>query len=407
MPRSGRSSSSGDDELRIRLGRSGGGRDGAPRNPSARLTKLLAAQRSRLFSRTKTAFDGGGDRRQRVVVKASFHAHRGGAGGGRAGGGLAAHAGYLERDGAGKDGAPGQFYDLEHDVAEDARARMQEWAQEDPRHFRLMLAPERGDLLPDQREFTREVMSQMERELGVELDWVAVDHHNTDNPHTHVILRGVRGDGVDLVIPRAYISHGLREASREIATLHIGERTPADDRLRLEREIAARGWTRLDQGIEKELGPDRAVRLQALETDALRARVRELERMGLAEETKRNELRFAEDWRERLEAQGPIDVKRELTHGRVYEPRMGRLEGVVERAGPRGEHGERGVLVIDTAEHGRVLLNTSRDAVDGLSRGDLVALAPDGRRASVERMSDQPVQDQVRAPEYTDLDRGL
>ncbi|MBU6373284.1 MAG: DUF3363 domain-containing protein [Alphaproteobacteria bacterium] len=395
----------GEDRFRVRLGSGGGGREGASKSASARLTKLKAAQRGRLFGRNATPFDGDGDRRQRVIVKASFHAH-GGGGGGR-GGGLSAHAGYLERDGAGKDGERGQFYDQEHDVAEDAHGRMRDWAEEDPRHFRLMIGAERGDLLPDQREFTRELMAQMERDLGVELEWVAVDHHNTDNAHTHVILRGVRGDGVALVIPKAYISHGLREAAREIATQHIGERTPADDRLRLERELTARGWTRLDQQLEAVIGEDRVVRLQALERDALRARAGELARIGLAEETRRNELRFAENWREQLEAQGPIDVKRELTRGRVYEPRMGRLDGVVERAGPRGEHGERGVLVIDTAEHGRVLLNTSRDAVDGLVPGDLVRLEPSGRRPEVQSLSDRPVQEQTRSPEYTDLDRAL
>jgi hypothetical protein len=33
-----------------------------------------------------------------------------------------------------------------------------------------------------------------ERYLGTELDWGAIDHWNTDNPHVHVLIRG-RADG--------------------------------------------------------------------------------------------------------------------------------------------------------------------------------------------------------------------
>jgi type IV secretory pathway VirD2 relaxase len=51
--------------------------------------------------------------------------------------------------------------------------------------------------------------------LGTRLDWVAVDHWNTDNPHVHVLIRGRADDGKDLVISRAYISRGRGEAAAE------------------------------------------------------------------------------------------------------------------------------------------------------------------------------------------------
>lgn len=52
-------------------------------------------------------------------------------------------------------------------------------------------------------------MAQAERDLGTELDWIAVDHWNTDNPHIHVLVRGKADDGKDLVISRDYISRGF------------------------------------------------------------------------------------------------------------------------------------------------------------------------------------------------------
>ncbi len=38
------------------------------------------------------------------------------------------------------------------------------------------------DRLSDLRGFTRDVMRQMETDLGTKFDWVAVDHNNTGHP---------------------------------------------------------------------------------------------------------------------------------------------------------------------------------------------------------------------------------
>ena len=46
--------------------------------------------------------------------------------------------------------------------------------------------------MADLHAFTRELMKDAERDLGTRLDWVAVDHWNTDNPHIHVLVRGKR-----------------------------------------------------------------------------------------------------------------------------------------------------------------------------------------------------------------------
>jgi hypothetical protein len=74
------------------------------------------------------------DPRQRVVVTVFYQAHGGGAGGK-----LIAHGKYLERDGAGAEGEPGQFYDRVSDNA-DAHPRLGEWADEEKR------IPSKGDV---------------------------------------------------------------------------------------------------------------------------------------------------------------------------------------------------------------------------------------------------------------------
>src|SRR5450755_1360550 len=64
----------------------------------------------------------------------------------------------------------------------------------DDMFFRVMLSPEHGDRM-DLTAYTREVMAGVVRTLGTRLEWVAVCHHNTDQPHVHVVIRGLREDG--------------------------------------------------------------------------------------------------------------------------------------------------------------------------------------------------------------------
>jgi len=55
---------------------------------------------------------------------------------------------------------------------------------------RLMLSPAADEQPEDLRALTRSVMVELEKEKGMTLHWVAVEHHNTDHPHVHVMLCG-------------------------------------------------------------------------------------------------------------------------------------------------------------------------------------------------------------------------
>ncbi len=68
-------------------------------------------------------------------------------------------------------------------------------------------------------------MKDAERDLGTKLDWIAVDHWNTDHPHIHVLVRGRTDDDQDLVISREYISRGFRARASERVTLELGPRS--------------------------------------------------------------------------------------------------------------------------------------------------------------------------------------
>ena len=149
------------------------------------------------------AADGLGPRSRRVIVKARLVRVRGGSP--RA---LTKHLQYLEREGVTPAGDPGRAYDASTDAADlrgfDARTR------QDGYQFRFIVSPEDATRLAELSDFTRGLMGKMERDLATRLDWVAVDHWDTDNPHTHIVLRGVDDSGENLFIAREYISHGMR-----------------------------------------------------------------------------------------------------------------------------------------------------------------------------------------------------
>lgn len=154
------------------------------------------------------------------------------------------HIRYLEREGVTRDGAPGQAYGAVDDVAD--THEFEKRGREDRHQFRFIVSPEDGEDIGDLRAFTRQLMEQMERDLGTKLEWIAMDHWDTDNPHTHVVLRGKDDSGQDLIIAPQYISGGMQARARELATEWLGLRTEREIRETLSREVTQERWTSLD-----------------------------------------------------------------------------------------------------------------------------------------------------------------
>ncbi|WP_348273221.1 relaxase/mobilization nuclease and DUF3363 domain-containing protein [Methylocapsa sp. D3K7] len=226
---------------------------------------------------------GPGERLRRVVVKARIVRLK------RTSKGAAAHLRYLQRDGTTREGERGRLYGLQTDAADGSE--FVERGREDRHQFRFIVAPEDSDRLTDLRGFTRDVMGQMEQDLGTELDWVAVDHFNTGHPHSHVVIRGKDETGKDLIIAQDYITDGVRLRAQERATLELGPESDLELRHKLTAEITAERFTRIDRAMIAEaqesvldLRPE-AGQLRADFDHTLRiGRLQTLRRYGLATE---------------------------------------------------------------------------------------------------------------------------
>jgi type IV secretory pathway VirD2 relaxase len=105
-----------------------------------------------------------------------------------------AHGRYIARESASQGRAAEAGFDATERGLNIA-ARLDQWQSAgDERLWKLILSPEFGDKI-DLIRLTRDLTKRMARDLDTHLEWVAVSHFNTDNPHVHIALRGVRADG--------------------------------------------------------------------------------------------------------------------------------------------------------------------------------------------------------------------
>jgi type IV secretory pathway VirD2 relaxase len=61
-------------------------------------------------------------------------------------------------------------------------------------YHQIVLSPAEDEPVWDWRQWTRDVMADLEEAQGKELHWYAAYHQNTDNPHVHVVVAGAGYD---------------------------------------------------------------------------------------------------------------------------------------------------------------------------------------------------------------------
>lgn len=313
-----------------------------------------------------------------------------------------AHLRYLQRDGVTRDGEKGKVYSAVDDEA-DGKAFV-ERGRGDPHQFRFIVAPEEAAEMEDLRSFTRDLMRQMEADLNTRLDWIAVDHHNTGHPHTHILVRGITDNGKMLNIAGDYIAHGIRHRASGLVERELGLQSEIEVARKLANEVGAERLTRLDRMLIAEQQEHDLVDLRPNASDSytissnrylLIDRAKTLEHFGLANEIESGRWLISDRAESTLQALGERNdiiktMHRALEeHGLAHERgpaqyvmhRQTITEPVVGRVLAKGlagdEMSDKLSLVIDGVD-GRTHYVETADAakLDHVQRGHIIALDP-------------------------------
>jgi hypothetical protein len=211
----------------------------------------------------------------------------------------ARHLAYLERDGVERDGSPGRLYGPDDEFSAD---EFRERIPGEPRQFRFIVSPQDGARV-DLTEVARQLMCQVEKDTGRRLIWAAVNHYNTDNPHVHIVVRGVDRDGDEFRIDRGYLAHGMRWRAQEILTRELGRRSEKDLSMDWAVDVGREAFTEVDRVIAEHSSPDGSVALVRIlaaperERLACLDRLQALEEMQLATQGSAGVWRLADGWK--------------------------------------------------------------------------------------------------------------
>ena len=366
------------------------GSGGRTKTYLTRMTKALSSaggvRRTALPARPRLGSRGG---HRRVIVKARIV--RMSASSAAA---LAAHIGYIRRDAALEEKDRGKLFDV---MSEDASVSdLTKSIADDRHHFRFIVSPEDGAEMADLKPFVRDLVSQMETDLGTRLEWVGAIHHDTGRPHAHLVVRGRRDDGSDLVMPRAYISHGIRERAEDLVTLELGPETRLEQERKLNAEVAAERATRIDHFIARQIVPEGEFRLKDSPSHYRTlhaARLRTLERLGLAQKLGAGRWQVRENFRDVLrglfERHDIIKTMNRALAGRrdrrldadaifdKSDPDGRSVTGAVLQTGLTGEAHDRAYAIIDSLDGRAVFVELGvAGEVEELKRGAIITVSP-------------------------------
>lgn len=308
------------------------------------------------------------------------------------------HVDYIQRDSAARDGDKGHLFSRDEILAEGAA--FTERGKDDRHQFRIIVSPEDGKEIGDLRTFTRNFMAQMERDLETRLDWVAANHYDTANPHSHIVVRGVKDNGKNLIIPRDYISHGMRELAQEIATRELGPATQIDVAMKLAKQVSQERFTVLDKELLKK-SVNQIVDVSANLSEGMnwqqrfeKGRVKALAKMGLAEKVGFGKWRLDDSLERtlrRMSDRGDIirTYQRAMTEAKlerpiikepIYDPLAddaGPITGKVLKVGILDDVNDRSYVVLDTLQGEAIFVEAGAQVnIAEVEPGMIVTAAP-------------------------------
>ncbi len=137
-----------------------------------------------------------------------------------------AHVNYIQyrRGDDREDGKPRQFYSADRDgiTGRQVKQDIDDLERSKVVVHKLILSPGLREV--DITAYTRQVMQEVGREKGLDLDWRAVTHANTDHDHAHVVIFGKDKNGREVLFRREDYQRMREAGDRYLERNHFYER---------------------------------------------------------------------------------------------------------------------------------------------------------------------------------------
>ncbi len=199
-----------------------------------------------------------------------------------------AHMRYLERENTSRDGEKSVAYDAGGDA--DSGGFL-ERCSDDRFQYRITVAFAEPDIeeLQTPDNFIRRLASEIGQDLGTRLDWIAVNHFNTPQTHTHMVLRCQDDSDRPIYLMKNYHARGIHQRASELMTAELGPRPDHAVAQMIERDLTTDRPGALDRDIlavtgngSRHLTPEMMRKEMAVGPDRVHARLRHLQTLGLA-----------------------------------------------------------------------------------------------------------------------------
>ncbi len=137
-----------------------------------------------------------------------------------------AHINYIQyrRGDDREDGKPREFYSADRDsiLGRQVKQDIDDLERSKVVVHKLILSPGLRDV--DIAAYTRSVMQEVGREKGLDLDWRAVTHANTEHDHAHVVIFGKDKNGREVLFRREDYQRMREAGDRYLERNHFYER---------------------------------------------------------------------------------------------------------------------------------------------------------------------------------------
>ncbi len=209
---------------------------------------------------------------------------------------------YIQKEGKSIDGKKPVLYGS--DSEEDYKEMMID------KNWRIIISPESNDI--DLTVLTREFVKRLENYSGYKFTWVAANHYDTNNHHTHLLINGIDKTGKDVnFLPKGSYPKICSNIAKQLCTQMLGYKTKEQIQKEKAKSATASRVTGLDRKLERYISSNRMNKDYMNDRDAvlLNTRLEFLKSLELCSFDKKTHcFYFKEGWIEELKKLGKYNM---------------------------------------------------------------------------------------------------